>query len=495
MKEPTKTKDQVPMEEWSILSDHVKYVTHGKSETFQKLSINSINYRQNRDLYRSLNNEQSIKTNLNFGKSPENLKTEYLDVYEGVYTEVTSTDKFDEDTDISTTYLGHLDMTRNTEVKAEENFPMMARGYTRGQLLDGTDCDVLIDTGASKSYMSKSFFLQCKLLHVMPKFTSTTQRIQVGNGQYVGVLFVIPVIITIQSHRFEIFTLVPEIHENVDLVLSIKNVFELEGVIDSWNSYFSFLNRSLPFFPKEKVEVKPKEHKIMVLEAPFEEESIGMAITKLLDTKEHNTLTMKIKLTRNRATFKVINDMHETMTFDPTQMLGVIDLRSLGYFKIKQGVLQQNLNHIYHFESAHEVCDQFNRLINTLRKEESMEGTEKYPWLDDSDERKYMTDKEVLEKYINLDNSCLTKWKKKEVRSLLYKYKDAFSLRNEIGTCPNIEVEIDVTDKSPFFIRPFHAREEDKALLDKEMKSLCYLGILKEDFSAYSSPVMLVSRK
>ena len=50
-------------------------------------------------------------------------------------------------------------------------------------------------------------------------------------------------------------------------------------------------------------------------------------------------------------------------------------------------------------------------------------------------------------------------------------------------------------DKSRFFIRPFHAREEDKALLDKEMKRLCYLGILKEGFSAYSIPVMLVSRK
>ena len=68
-------------------------------------------------------------------------------------------------------------------------------------------------------------------------------------------------------------------------------------------------------------------------------------------------------------------------------------------------------------------------------------------------------------------------------------------MRDEIGTCPNIEVEIDVTDKSPFFIRPFQAREEDKALLDKEMKRLCYLGILKEGFSAYSSPIMLVSRK
>ena len=61
--------------------------------------------------------------------------------------------------------------------------------------------------------------------------------------------------------------------------------------------------------------------------------------------------------------------------------------------------------------------------------------------------------------------------------------------------CLNIEVEIDVTDKSPFFIRPFHAKEEDKNILDKEMKRLCYLAILKEGFSAYSSPVILISRK
>ena len=184
-------------------------------------------------------------------------------MYEGVYADVINSDKLDEDTDTSTTYLGKVGMTRDTEVKAEENFPMTARGYTRGHLLDGTDCDVLIDTGTSTSYMSKSFFLHCKLLHAMSKLASTTQRIQVGNGHYVSVLFVIPVIINIQSHRFEIFTLVSEIHENVDLVLGIKNLFELEGVIDSWNSCFSFLNRSVPFFLKEKVEVKPKENKII----------------------------------------------------------------------------------------------------------------------------------------------------------------------------------------------------------------------------------------
>ena len=81
-----------------------------------------------------------------------------------------------------------------------------------------------------------------------------------------------------------------------------------------------------------------------------------------------------------------------------------------------------------------------------------------------------------------------------QVRDMIYEYKDVFSLREEIGTCPNIEIDIDVTDRTPFFIRPYHVREEDKRILDKEMKRLCYLGILK-GFSAYPSPLMLINRK
>ena len=79
-----------------------------------------------------------------------------------------------------------------------------------------------------------------------------------------------------------------------------------------------------------------------------------------------------------------------------------------------------------------------------------------------------MSDREILRKYINLDNACLMEDEKEEVMEMLYKYKEAFSLRDEIGTCPNIKVGIDVTDKSPFCIRPYHVMEEDKKVIDKE---------------------------
>ena len=272
--------------------------------------------------------------------------------------------------------------------------------------------------------MSTAYYLRCKCLHALPKFVSNTNRIQVKNGQYVGILFVVPVIIDVNGHRFEIFTLVSEIHENVDLVLGIKNIFDLEGVIDSCDSCFSILNRSIPFFPKGKTEINPREQKLVIIEAPFVEEISRMAIVKILDMQEQVTVMMKLKFIKNKVTLKVRNNKQETVTFGPTEMIGVLDLRSLGYYKIKQGMWHQNLSEHYHFESDDKVCEQFNRFVNLLKKEEE-ESKENNLWLDKNDKRKYMTDREILDKYINLDNSCLTRKEKEEVRDLLYEYKDA----------------------------------------------------------------------
>ena len=87
------------------------------------------------------------------------------------------------------------------------------------------------------------------------------------------------------------------------------------------------------------------------------------------------------------------------MTFGCTEMIGVIDLRSLGFYKIKQEVLQEHLGRHYHFKLADDICKQYNRFVNLMRKEEeNSEG--KHPWLEDTDKRKYMMDREILDKYI-----------------------------------------------------------------------------------------------
>ena len=88
-----------------------------------------------------------------------------------------------------------------------------------------------------------------------------------------------------------------EIHGNVDLVLGIKNIFELEGIINSQECCFSFLNRSVPFFPKECIILKPKEQGLIKVKAPFIDVISGLAIIKVSDKNVQNTMMLKLKFT------------------------------------------------------------------------------------------------------------------------------------------------------------------------------------------------------
>ena len=106
-----------------------------------------------------------------------------------------------------------------------------------------------------------------------------------------------------------------------------------------------------------------------------------------------------------------------------------------------------------------------------------------------------MTDQEILEKYVDLSDSDLNIAEKKSLYKALLKYKEAFSLRDEIGLCPNMEIELELNDDTPFFIRPFPIKETEKEVVDKEMRKGCLLGILKKGMSSYSSPIMLIPRK
>ena len=106
-----------------------------------------------------------------------------------------------------------------------------------------------------------------------------------------------------------------------------------------------------------------------------------------------------------------------------------------------------------------------------------------------------MTDEEIIHKYVDLSDSCLNSKQKARVYKVLCNHKKAFSLRDEIGECPYMEVELELNDKTPFFIKPYAVKEEDKELIDKEVRRGCLLGILKKGLSSYSSPVMLIPRK
>ena len=129
--------------------------------------------------------------------------------------------------------------------------------------------------------------------------------------------------------------MVPEIHENIDLVLGIKNVFELECVINSRDCCFKFLNRLVPVFPEKEVILKPNEQKLIKVKAPLIDKISRMAIIKNLDGRTYSTLLIKLKFTGNKAVLDIVNKGKDTMIFKPKEMIGIIDLRSLGYYNIK----------------------------------------------------------------------------------------------------------------------------------------------------------------
>ena len=222
--------------------------------------------------------------------------------------------------------------------------------------------------------------MHCKSLHTLLKFAATMQRTQVGNGQCISLLFIVPVIIKVHGQRFEIYTLVSEIHGNVDLVLGIKNVFELEGVINSRDCRFEFLNRSVPIYPKKELILKPSEQKLVKVRAPFVDDISGLAIIKIIDGKTNSTLLIKLKFTCNKAVLDIKNAGKDTMILNPKEMIGIVDIRSLGYYKIKQGTLQQNLCRYYRFEEASKLCEYFNKFVDTLMKDrEQTTSVDKYP--------------------------------------------------------------------------------------------------------------------
>ena len=111
---------------------------------------------------------------LNFGSIPHKLCEEHLDVYEGIQSETVNTTRFDGNSYLTMTNLGRSNKAKNDKLKAEESFPISGHRYTSGKELDGMECQLLLDTHTSKSFMSNSLYMRCKLLHSLPKFASKT---------------------------------------------------------------------------------------------------------------------------------------------------------------------------------------------------------------------------------------------------------------------------------------------------------------------------------
>ena len=484
---------------WSILSTEIDYTTNKDDSPYREMNTSN--------LYNKLQEDEQLIT--------ESSLDQWDERFEEVTCSLHSSHKFDDTNDVSTTYLGScLGKEKPRTFPVDNHIPFDGRGVSKAYLSNGTPMKMFFDSGASRSYLSKRFYDTNPMLHDMPKYVTTCTGIRIGNGSIVPALFVIPILFMACGHTFEIFTIVAEIDDDMDLVFGFKNMVETEGLLNTRTGEFDFIGRSIPIFPQNDLDVRPGKKAYVKIKAPFCDKLSGMICAKFFSRDVVNTL--RIKIQDNQGIVQFVNHQDEIVHLRKEKAVGILDLRSVGYFKIgyqKMVNLAESNKafKMYHYRQvkcgSDTETDQYMRVtgryktkgsMSEIDEEERVERHRKYdpyPWLTKDDPRRSQSDEEILHEKIDLSDSALSRKEKSRLMKMLIKYRDAFSLRDEIGECPNLKADIKVIDESPFFVRPFPISEKDKPFMDEQMERLVSLGILSKNSTSHTSPVMLITRK
>ena len=465
---------------WSILSTVVDYTECGKSSPYKEVNHSPVysKFTSTKDL---VNDEAT---------------DHWQERYEDVSCNLYARNEFDDNNDVSTTYLGYYKSKGEERTFPVDNhIPIDGRGVTEAFLIDNTPMKLFFDSGACRSYLSKKYYDANKSLHKLPKFSTTCTGIKIGNGSIIPTLFVIPVQFMAHGHMFEIYTIVAEIDDGMDLVFGFKNMAETEGRLNTRTGEYDFIGRSIPVYPQNDLDVPEGKQVLIKIKAPFGEKLSGRIITKMFGSDK--VFRMKIRIENNQGFVQFINKSKDTIKLKESRAIGILDLRSIGYFKVSYQKLitmaeSRQTFKMYHYQqltrNPKEHLDDYHKMTRAV-------DDDQYPWLAKDDPRRHQTDAEILYEKIDLKDSALTRKEKTRLMKMILKYREAFSLRDEIGECPNLVADIEVIDESPFFVRPFPLSETDKPFMDQQMERLVSLGILTKNSTSHTSPVMLITRK
>ena len=304
----------------------------------------------------------------------------------------------------------------------------------------------------------------------------------------------------------------------MDLVFGFKDMAETEGMLNTRTGEYDLIGRSIPIFPQNDLAVSAGEKAYIKVRAPFCDKLFGMICTKFFG--RDMVYTLRVKFQDNQGVVLFRNGSNEIAQLRKDKAVGILDLRSIGYFKVGYqkmvNMAESNKTFkMYHYQQIKcetktedwPTSDQYMKITGKYGngKSKKIQNSEKqsilgrkpdpYPWLADDDPKRHQTDEEILYEKIDLSNSALSRKEKTRLMKMLIKYRNAFSLRDEIGECPNLEADIRVIDDSPFFVRPFPISESDKPFMDDQMERLVSLGILSKNSTSHTSPVMLITRK
>jgi hypothetical protein len=373
--------------------------------------------------------------------------------------------------------------------------PPHEKGWWTGSIA-GEKIKILQDSGASTSFISSKVIEDSEKLKKCPlKVVHPPVRVEVASGRFLFIEQAINVNVSIAGHVFNLWAYVLPGCSSYQMLLGRKNMVEIEGGDEFALMEFHFKARGAPITAMESTKLNPGERKqveiqIKNLPEPLKERA---AVAHWTMGKHYVVGLSYIAPTARPGCVMIQNHTNQVLEWKAGSKIGSVDLRSIGLFHCSRDGLERAEGLMLLSENESQQCVQ-ECMDHMMAVKGEAEGDDPYPWLDDSDERKRMTDEEIIRKYVNLDEAKITPAEKEKLYRMLIKYKGAFSLRDEIGQCPNLKVKIDLHDTTPFFIRPYPCTPENKRLIDKEMKKGVKLGVLRKGLSSYSSPVMLVPR-
>ena len=388
-------------------------------------------------------------------------------------------------------------------------------GMFTAKLMNDTPIEIFIDNGATPSILPLRTYNKFPILHTYPKTKSNTP-IHTGGGLITS-HFWLEIPLKLRHQTIQIKALVCDSECPYDLILGRISMAQLYAWQDYATNKLYIQQISIPLTVRNNIRILPGKTGIVTLtlrpnKTSFTPRHIiigkGIAYVKPLD-QNLPLRPIEIELENNRCCMEVHNTSDSTVEFLHGQEMAYFDVRSKGLVQI---------NNLKHFPIDQYLHDRmtpatlspsplaYEKPIHpaempsiTTRTELPIDDTnkstpdDKYPWLDPDDPRRNMTDKEILQMKLNLKDSLLKE--KEEFLMKVEQFTDVFSLRDEIGTCPFIEVHLKLKDETPFFVRPYPMREEQKKVIQKEMDRLEHLGIIRKGLTGYSSPVVLVKQK
>ena len=397
--------------------------------------------------------------------------------------------------------------------------------YLDNGMMTGTydnthDIPIYIDNGSTLNIMPTHFYDNAYYLHHLPKAPTAAKKILTGNGP-VKTHFWIDVLLNVQGCMIQLKLLVCDTQAQTGILLSKMALEQLQTWQDYSNNTLYVKQTAIPLHAIQNIELLPDRKTTIELIADktnklqYKDIIGGQGIVWVWSNDSSKPLQpVGCTFHNDKTLIPFENTMGKTQYITKGALVAILDMRSKdgGMTNFEWDIPTDDEGNLVLYAHTFASSLEPTKLANedpALQAETKIavsqtpnnhtiktENTEDpYPWLDADDPRRTMTDEEILRSKVPFDKSILSAAEKERLVKLMLENTAAFSIRDEIGTCPYFEVKLKLRDDKPFFVRPYNIREDQKPIIQKEMDRLEKLGIIRKGLTGYSSPVLLVKCK